>query len=85
MFQAMGNTIPSLLTSALRIVLVAVPVLLLAGTPGFSLRWIWTISASAVIVQLASSLLLLRREFRLRLNFAKEESGMVLRSLDAET
>jgi Na+-driven multidrug efflux pump len=85
MFQAMGNTVPSLVTSALRIVLVAVPVLLLAGTPGFSLRWIWTISASAVIVQLASSLLLLRREFRLRLNFAKEESGMVLRSLDAET
>ena len=85
MFQAMGNTVPSLVTSALRIVLVAVPVLVLAGTPGFSLRWIWSISASAVIVQLASSLLLLRREFRLRLNFAKEESGLVLRSLDAET
>lgn len=85
MFQAMGNTVPSLVTSALRIVLVAVPVLLLAGTPGFSLRWIWSISALAVGVQLASSLLLLRREFRLRLNFSKEESGIVLRSLDAET
>lgn len=85
MFQAMGNTVPSLVTSGVRILLVAVPVLLLAGTPGFALSWIWYISASAVVVQLAASLLLLRREFRLRLNFSKEESGIVLRSLDAET
>ena len=69
MFQAMGNTIPSLITSAARIVIIAVPVLLLAGTPGFSLRWIWYISAAAVLVQLALNLLLLRREFRLRLAF----------------
>jgi hypothetical protein len=58
---------------------------MLSGTPGFSLRLIWTISASAVVIQLASSLLLLRREFRRRLNFSKEERGMVLQSLDAET
>ena len=70
MFQAMGNTIPSLITSMTRIVIVAVPVLLLAGTPGFSLRWIWYISVSAVLVQLAMNLWLLQREYRLRLNFA---------------
>lgn len=70
MFQAMGNTIPSLITSASRIVLVAVPVLLLARTPGFALLWIWYISAGAVVVQLALNLWLLRREFRVRLNFA---------------
>jgi putative MATE family efflux protein len=70
MFQAMGNTIPSLITSAARIVIVAVPVLMLAQAPGFSLRWIWYISASAVGVQLAMNLWLLQREFRLRLNFA---------------
>jgi len=69
MFQAMGNTIPSLITSAARIVIVAVPVMLLAQAPGFSLRWIWYISAGAVVVQLAMNLWLLRREFRLRLNF----------------
>ena len=69
MFQAMGNTMPSLITSAARIVIIAVPVLLLAGTPGFTLRWIWYISAAAVVVQLALNLLLLRREFRLRLAF----------------
>ena len=69
MFQAMGNTIPSLITSAARIAIVAVPVLLLAQSPGFTLRWIWYISAAAVVVQLAMNLWLLQREFRLRLNF----------------
>ena len=69
MFQAMGNTMPSLITSLVRIIVVAVPVLMLAQTPGFTLRWIWYISAAAVIVQLALSLLLLKREFRLRLAF----------------
>src|SRR5262245_13104636 len=79
MFQAMGNTIPSLITSGARIVIVAVPVLLLAETPGFALRWIWYISAAAVIVQLAMNLLLLKREFRLRLNFAPDERrGLVM-------
>src|SRR5215204_1031498 len=69
MFQAMGKTIPSLITSAARIVIVAVPVLLLAQSPGFTLRWIWYISAGAVVVQLAINLWLLQREFRVRLNF----------------
>ncbi len=70
MFQAMGNTIPSLITSATRIIIIAVPVVLLARTPGFALRWIWYISAGAVVVQLALNLWLLQREYRLRLNFA---------------
>jgi putative MATE family efflux protein len=79
MFQAMGNTIPSLITSGARILIVAVPVLLLAETPGFALRWIWYISAAAVVVQLAINLLLLKREFRLRLNFAPDEPrGLVV-------
>jgi Na+-driven multidrug efflux pump len=69
MFQAMGNTMPSLVTSAVRIVIIAVPVLMLAQTPGFALKWIWYISVAAVIVQLALNLLLLQREFRLRLTF----------------
>ena len=69
MFQAMGNSMPSLMTSAVRIVIVAVPVLLLARTEGFALRWIWYISVGAVVVQMALNLLLLRREFRIRLAF----------------
>jgi Na+-driven multidrug efflux pump len=84
MFQAMGNTIPALITSAARIVIIAVPVLLLAPLPGFSLRWIWYISAAAVVVQLAMNLMLLKREYRLRLDFG-EDRPLVLRSLDART
>jgi Na+-driven multidrug efflux pump len=67
MFQAMGNTMPSLITSLARIVIVAVPVLILAETPGFALRWIWYISVAAVLVQLTLNLVLLKREFRVRL------------------
>jgi putative MATE family efflux protein len=69
MFQAMGNTIPSLFTSTARILLVAVPAVILSRMPNFHLNEIWYLSMGAVIVQLALSLWLLRREFRLRLNW----------------
>jgi putative MATE family efflux protein len=69
MFQAMGNTIPSLITSCVRLGVVAVPVVVLAGLPGFQLRWIWYLTVLSVTLQLAIALLLLRREFRVRLNF----------------
>jgi Na+-driven multidrug efflux pump len=75
MFQAMGNTIPSLLTSAFRIVLVAIPILLLANTSGFSLLWVWYISVAGIFVQLGLNLLLLRREFRVRLAFENGDRG----------
>jgi Na+-driven multidrug efflux pump len=75
MFQAMGNTIPSLITSAFRIVLIAIPVLLLADAPGFTLLWIWYISVGGIFIQLAMNLLLLRREFRVRLAFESNESA----------
>jgi putative MATE family efflux protein len=69
MFQAMGNTVPSLMTSAARILLVAVPLLILSHQPGFALRWIWYLSMGSVAAQLILSMLLLRREFRRRLIF----------------
>jgi len=67
MFQAMGNTIPPLTTSFGRIVLVSVPVVLLSRMPGFDLRWIWYLSAASIWIHMMANLLLLRREFRLRL------------------
>ena len=67
MFQAMGNTIPSLATSALRLVVSIVPAVLLSRVAGFQLTWIWYISAVAVFLQLAVNLILLQREFRLKL------------------
>jgi len=70
MFQAMGNTMPSLISSGVRITLVAALTLLLAPMPGFALRWIWYLSVGSVVVQLMLSLALLRREFARRLNWA---------------
>ena len=67
MFQALGNTIPSLLSSALRMVIVIVPALVLSRLPGFRMTWIWILSAGTVWVQLALSLALLRRELARRL------------------
>ena len=70
MFQAMGNTVPPLLTSITRIVVIAIPLAFLTGLPGFELRWVWYLSVAATALQLVMNLLLLRREYRLRLNFA---------------
>jgi Na+-driven multidrug efflux pump len=69
MFHAMGNTMPSLISSFTRLV-VSIPMLLLADAPGFQLWWVWYISVGTVALQLALNLLLLRREFRVRLSFA---------------
>jgi Na+-driven multidrug efflux pump len=72
MFQAMGNTVPSLVASGTRILLVAVPASVLSRTAGFQLTWVWYLSVGAVFVQLALSMLLLRREFRRRLTFPSQ-------------
>jgi putative MATE family efflux protein len=68
MFQAMGNTIPSLLTSSLRIVLFALPAIALSRLPGFELPWLWYLGVATVMLQMLANLALLRREFRLRLD-----------------
>ena len=69
MFQAMGNTIPSLVSSGVRILLVAIPAVVLSRRAGFHLDWIWYLSAGSIVVQLGLSMLLLRREFSRKLNF----------------
>jgi putative MATE family efflux protein len=69
MFQAMGNTIPSLITSITRVVLIGVPLLFLSRAAGFTLQWVWLLSVAATFVQLAMNLVLLQKEFRRRLNF----------------
>ncbi|MEK7402883.1 MAG: MATE family efflux transporter [Gemmatimonadota bacterium] len=70
MFQAMGNTIPSLIGSAVRLVLVAIPAVTLSRLPGFQLHWVWYLAMLAVWVQLAMALWFLNREFKRRLVFA---------------
>jgi putative MATE family efflux protein len=62
MFQAMANTIPSLVTSALRFVTFALPALWLSRQAGFQLHQVWILSVLTVAGQAVLSILLVRRE-----------------------
>jgi putative MATE family efflux protein len=64
LFQALGWTLPPLLTSTVRNVAVLVPVLWLAARPGFDLRVIWYLSLAAVLLHAAANWLLVQRQIR---------------------
>jgi putative MATE family efflux protein len=66
LFQALGNTLPSLGASAFRMAILIVPAVLLSRLPDFRMTWMWILSAGTVWVQLGLSLVLLRREFTRR-------------------
>ena len=67
MFQGMGNTLPSLATSVLRIVVGIAPAVVLSGRPEFALTWIWWFTVASTMLQMALNLVLLQREFKLKL------------------
>lgn len=67
MFQAMGNTLPSLATSFLRLMVGIVPAAVLSSRPEFALTWIWWLTVLSTTLQMALNLTLLQREFRLKL------------------
>ena len=67
MFQALGNTLPALLSSASRLFIFAIPAVWLSRRPGFELRQLWLLSVTTVAIQAVVSSGLLRREFRRRL------------------
>jgi len=60
-----------MVSSLVRILLVAIPSILMSRVAGFELRWIWYLSVAAVAIQMTLSLLLLRREFGLKLGRAE--------------
>jgi len=68
MFQALGNTVPALLSSATRLVTFAVPAVWISTRPGFELRHLWFLSVATVALQAIASVLLLYREFRRKLS-----------------
>jgi putative MATE family efflux protein len=68
-FQAIGNTLPSLLSSVTRVVLFGIPAVLMSRVAGFRLEWLWYLSVVSVTLQMVVSALLLRRELRRRLAF----------------
>jgi putative MATE family efflux protein len=76
MFQAMGNTMPALVSSATRFVLFVAGLFVVARLPGFRLAWIWYLGLTTVWMQLGLSLLLLKRQFARRLNFSAPQTSM---------
>ena len=76
MFQALGNTLPALIASVVRVAAVAIPTILLSRLPGFELRWIWYLSVAAGVLQMTVNLLLLRREFQIRLGAIGSSGAM---------
>lgn len=64
MFQAMGNTLPSLISSATRLVTFVCPAVWIASRPGFELKQLWLLSVVTVAGQALTSLWLLHRRFR---------------------
>ena len=70
LFQALGHTLPSLLSSASRLLTFALPAIWLSTRPGFTLRQVWLLSVATVAAQALFSLWLLRGEMRRRLPHA---------------
>ena len=66
MFQGLGNTWPSLISSASRLLTFVLPGLYLASQPGFTLLQLWYLSVTTIALQAVLSLWLLSRELRLR-------------------
>ena len=67
LFQALGNTVPALLSSASRLLTFALPAIWLSHRSGFQLHQVWILSMVSVALQALLSLWLLRRQFQQRL------------------
>ncbi|HCK84409.1 MAG TPA: MATE family efflux transporter [Hyphomonadaceae bacterium] len=75
MFQGLGDTRPSLLASASRLLTFVIPAIWLTGQPFFSLHNVWLISLTSVVAQMGICLLLLRTQFRRKLAGMEGEGG----------
>jgi putative MATE family efflux protein len=67
MFQALGNTWPNILSSAIRVLAFVLPALWLSTQPGFQLVQIWYVSLASMFLQAVISYLLVRWEFARKL------------------
>ncbi len=67
-FQGLGNTRPAMLSSGARILVFLPLAVFLKYQPGFTINQVWYVSILSVTVQAVVSFMLVRREFRLRLD-----------------
>jgi Na+-driven multidrug efflux pump len=68
MFQAMGNTVPSLLTSGSRLITFVLPAVWMARQPWFEINQLWYVSVVSISLQAVLAWLLVEREMRIRLH-----------------
>jgi putative MATE family efflux protein len=68
-FQGLGNTIPPLLSSASRLILFALPAIVISHRGGFDIKLIWYLSVASQLIQACFNLWLLRRELHKKLRF----------------
>src|ERR1051326_4283008 len=73
-FQGIGNTLPPLFSSLTRLVVFALPALLISRTPGFEIRYLWYLSVGSIVLQMCVNLLLLRHELGKKLRFDEPET-----------
>jgi len=69
MFQALGNTLPALLSTATRMITFAIPAIWLSHQPGFQIVYVWYLSVATVTLQAIVSVGLLYWQFGKRLRF----------------
>jgi Na+-driven multidrug efflux pump len=67
MFQALGNSWPSLISSGSRVITYVIPAIWLGSHGHFELRHLWYLSVVTVTLQAVLSLILLQQQFRQRL------------------
>jgi MATE family, multidrug efflux pump len=67
MFQALGNTLPSLYSSATRLITYSVPLIWISSQPWFRLDHVWFLSVCTVVLQTIVSFVLLQKQMRTRL------------------
>ena len=75
MFQALGNTMPALLSAVARFVVFSAPALWLSYQPDFHTAQVWYVLSASIVVQAVVSVWLLHLEFKRKLQPAAGESN----------
>jgi Na+-driven multidrug efflux pump len=78
MFQALGNTLPSLAASGTRIVTFAVPAVWLSTQPWFELHHLWYVSVCTVALQAGAAWWLLSREMDRKLDLVERPAALAM-------
>jgi putative MATE family efflux protein len=82
-FQGLGNTIPAMLSSAVRLAVFVPLAVWLAGQPEFHLDQVWWLSVTTVWLQGAVSYVLMRQQFKRRLVEAPQPAGPAVASAES--